>query len=517
METLEKIDVMDPVKADPIPVPPPDSFVDRTSQRAKESFGKVFVGGSMKAKVFRGGIWMGAGSFSEQLTRFGRNMILTRLLAPEAFGTMAVVLSAGSVIQMITDIGVKEAIIQNPRGSEKHYMSAAWWLASLRSLSIYACIFLLAPWISKFYGNHELVPLLRVVALTVILEGTLSSGAYVAIKNMSFKKWAAIHHGGGIGGVVITLILSLFIRDVWALVLGNVAESGMRWALSYALCPYLPSLSWDREAARDLLRFSRGLFGLSFLNLIFSRADVFVLAKLYSPAALGLYVMGIYLVQTPASFLMNLLGQTLLPTFSKVQGDKLRENRILLQVTSLLVQLGIPALVFMVLCGRPLLTLFYGARYAAAAVPLMVASCVVFINILNGQITTVFYGRGVPQLHRRAVAIMAILMVALVYPFGKWFGLAGGQVACLAAVLTGYVFQIARLCKLTDMSLLQYLKPFVSGTMLSLVVVAIWLGSRRFPMLSRPAATIFLGTLGCALAYVLCAAAFLHKSEQVTA
>lgn len=509
MEIIEQVDVIDPVMA-----PPPDPSFVRISKRLQRSLQHVRESRSLKAKVFRGGIWMGAGSFSEQLTRFGRNMILTRLLAPEAFGTMAVVLSAGSVIQMITDIGVKEAIIQNPRGSEDDYMSAAWWLASLRSLSIYACIFLLAPFISKFYGNHELVPLLRVVALGVILEGTLSSRAYVAIKNMSFKKWALIHHGGGIGGVLITLILSFFIRDVWALVLGNVAESAMRWVLSYVLCPYLPSLSWNREAARDLLRFSRGLFGLSFLNLIFSRADVFVLAKLFSPAALGLYVMAIYLVQTPAGFMMNLLGQTLLPTFSRVQGDKVRENRILLQVNSVLVQLGIPALVFMALCSRSLLSLFYGGRYAAAAVPLILASCVVFVNILNGQITTVFYGRGVPQLHRRAVAIMAVVMVALVYPFSKWFGLVGGQLACLIAVSIGYGFQLLRLQKLTDISLLQYAKPFASGAMLSLFVLAIWLATSRVPALSRPSANIFFAALGILLAYAFYGAAFLRKGEH---
>lgn len=514
MPILESIDAVAPlteVAADP----QAGGAVTRLSDRLKQSFGKVFQGGSMKAKVFRGGVWMGAGSFSEQVARFGRNMILTRLLAPEAFGTMAVVLSAGSVIQMITDIGVKEAIIQNPRGSEDDYMSAAWWLAAFRAFSIYAGIFLLAPWLSKFYGNHEIIPLLRVVALTVILEGTYSSRAYAAIKNMSFKKWAAIHHGGGIGGVILTLILSFFIRDVWALVLGTVAESAMRWVLSYVLCPYFPSLSWNREAARDLLRFSRGLFGLSFLNLIFSRADVFVLAKLYPPAALGLYVMGIYLVQTPAGFLMNLLGQTLLPTFSKVQGDKLRENRILLQVTSLLVQLGLPVLVFMVLCSRPLLTLFYGGRYAAGAVPLMFASCVVFLNILNGQITTVFYGRGVPQLHRRSVAIMAVLMVALVYPFSKWFGLPGGQIACLVAVFIGYIFQLERLRDLTDISLAQYAKPFLTGAMLSLVVVALWLGTRNVPALTRPLATVLLGGLGCCLAYAWCAAEFMRKREQI--
>ncbi len=332
---------------------------------------------------------------------------------------------------------------------------------------------------------------------------------------MRFKEWALIHHGGGIAGVVITLLLSLFIRDVWALVLGNLAESAMRCLLSYVFCPYFPSFSWDREAARDLLQFSRRLFGLSFLNLVFSRADVFVLAKLYSPADLGLYVMGIYLVQTPAGFLMNLLGQTLLPTFSKVQGDKVRENRILLQVTSMLVQLGLPAVVFIFFCGHSLLTLFYGPRYGAATLPLMLAACVALINILNGQITVLFYGRGEPQLHRRAVAIMAVLMIALVYPCARWFGLAGGQLACLAAVVTGFIFQLVRIRKLTDLSLIEFAKPFGYGLLLSLIIPLIWLLTHPFVQLSRPTANILLGTLGCALAYAFWAFAFLRNHEKV--
>jgi O-antigen/teichoic acid export membrane protein len=439
------------------------------------------------------------------------------LLAPEAFGIMAVVLSAGSLIQMITEMGVKEAIIQNPRGTENHYLSAAWWLACVRALSLYGCVFVLAPWIAKFYGNHELVPLLRVIALAVVFEGTLSSRAYVEIKNMNFRKWALINHGGGISGVIATVILSLFIRNVWALVLGNVAESGMRWVFSYILSPYLPSFSWERGAARDLLKFSRGIFGLSFLNLVFSRADVFVLAKLYSPADLGLYVMGIYLIQTPGAFLMNLLGQTLLPTFSKVQGDKVRENRILLQVTSVLVLVGMPGLLFVLFCGHSLLALFYGPRYAVAALPLGVATCVVFLNTLNGQITTVFYGRGVPQLHRTAVAIMAVLMAASVYPFARWFGIVGGQLACLLAVVCGFAFQLIRMHKLTDLNLARYARLLVSGFSISLAVLAICLIARSVPVLTRPLPNILFGAFGCLTAYALCGAAILKKRQNVVA
>jgi lipopolysaccharide exporter len=472
-------------------------------------------GHDLKAKLFRGGTWMGAGSFAEQVTRFARNMILARLLAPEAFGTMAIVLSAGSVIHTITDMGVKEAIIQNPRGTEESYASAAWWLALGRGLSLYALIFLLAPWMSSFYGSHELAPLLRVVGLGVILDGALSSKAYIAIKEMKFGKWAIINNLGGILGVVITVLLSFLMRDVWALVLGNVAESACRCLLSYILCPYLPSFSWEKAAASDLLQFSKGLFGLSFLNLIFMRTDVFVLAKLYTPVQLGLYVMAVSLIQTPSGFVMNLLGQTLLPTFSHVQDNDARVNRILIQVSAFLAFVGIPGFVFMIFCGRALLTLAYGHSYAAAAVPLVAASFVALINLLNGQVTTVFYSKGAPQLHRTCVVIMAAIMIVAIYPFVKSFGLVGGQIACLVSILSGYSFQLLRVHRITGLDLGRYAKAVIHPAVISLVVGFLCLGARYFPPLAAPLPTVVLGIIASLLAYALGAFAFLRNSRSL--
>ena len=184
--------------------------------------------------------------------------------------------------------------------------------------------------------------LLRVAATGLVLKGAISTRAYVAIREMKFKKWAFVSNGGGILGVFITVVLSFYIRDVWALVIGYVAENAARAIFSFALCPMVPRFPPQKEALHDLLRFSKGLLGLSLLNLIFIRTDVFALAKLYSPGALGVYAMAIYLAQTPSSFVINLLNQTLLPTFSHLRDDSDRMNRILLRSTSVTLMLGAP-------------------------------------------------------------------------------------------------------------------------------------------------------------------------------
>ena len=482
--------------------------------RIKTALESVLLGDSLRAKVFRGGAWLGGGNAAEQAARFGRNMILTRLLAPEAFGAMAIVLSANSLLQSFTDIGVREGLVQNPKGGEDAYVDTAWWLGIGRSFSLAAVLFLAAPLVAGFYGNADLTALLRVSTLGIMLGGASSPRAHVAMKQMKFARLAAIGNVGGICGVAFTILLSFLMRDVWALVIGGCAEMAFRCALSFILCPYAPSLRWNKQAARELLRFSRGLFGLSFLNLIFSRADIFVLAKLYSPAALGLYTMAIYVVQTPTSFLMNMLGQTLLPAFSQIQEDLKRTNRMLIQVSSLLVLVGVPAIAFVFFCGRSVLTLAYGPRYGAMTAALGLASCVALMNVLNGQITIVFYARGTPRLHRTAVAAMAVAVAVAIYPLAKWLGPVGGQVACLAAMTVGYLFQVLRVKGLTGLNLAAYSKSFLIATAASLCFLVLSIPTRSFVVFSRPAANISLGIVGCVLSYIAVGAVLFNERTR---
>ena len=328
--------------------------------RVKVAAHQVLLGEGLRAKATRGGAWLGSGSLAEQACRFARNMLLTRLLAPSDFGAMAIVLSSSSLVASISDVGVWPAVIQNPRGGDDVYLNAAWWLGIGRAILMYGTIFAAAPWVSHFYGNADLSGLLRVALLSTILDGMLSPRAKLAQKEMKFGRWAFISNGGGICGVILTIVLSFILRDVWALAIGYCGENAFRCLFSYILFPGLPSFKWDRHAVRDLLKFSKGMFGLSLLNLIFARTDIFVLGKPYSPAALGIYTMAVYLLQTPASFLVNMLGQTLLPAFSRVQTDTERVNRILVEVTSWIILLGLPAVAMIWLCGSALLTVAYG-------------------------------------------------------------------------------------------------------------------------------------------------------------
>jgi O-antigen/teichoic acid export membrane protein len=470
----------------------------------RASISRVTTGDGLRAKATLGGAWLGVGSFVEQVSRFVRNLLLARLVAPSAFGAMAIVLSSSSLIGSLSDVGVWQAVIQNPRGGEDDYLNAAWWFGLSRAICIYAAVFVAAPWVAAFYGIADLSALLRVTLLATLLDGLMSPRAKLAQKEMKFWRWAAINNGGGVCGVVLTIGLSFVLRDVWALAIGYCAENGFRCILSYILFPGLPSISWDKQALSEIWKFSRGMLGLSFLNLVFARTDIFVLGKLYPPAVLGVYTMAVYLIQTPTSFLINMISTTLLPAFAHVQGDKERTNRILYEVTWWILILGLPAVATVFLCRSSLLTVTYGARYSTASGALAFAASVALLNTLNSLVTCLFFGNGDPALHRRSVAISAIIMVIAIYPACKYFGLLGGQVAALAAVTASYVLQVARARVVTGLRFERYTKALAPAALMSVGILSAGFGAHYVWMTAGPLANITIAAVACLIAYVAC-------------
>jgi len=482
-------------------------------ERLKLTITELLQGDALRAKAMRGGAWLGAGSVAEQAFRFARNMILTRLLAPSAFGTMAIVMSSSAIVGALTEVGIKQAVIQNPRGSEKAYLNAGWWMGMWRAIGMYLIIVAMAPWVAHFYGVAELSALLRVALLSTLFDGAMSPRSILAQKELKFSRWTAITNGGGICGVILTVTLSFVMRDVWALAIGFGSENVFRCILSYILYPGLPSLRWESHAVRDLYSFSKQAIGLSFLNLIFSRTDIFVLGKLYSTTALGLYSMGVALVQTPCSFITTMMAQALFPAIAHVQEDKERVNRILMEATSWLILLGLPVVTVIYLCRHSLLMLVYGTRYVAAAGPLAVASTVVFLNILNAAITCVFSAVGRPALHRRAVAASAVVMLIAIYPACKWLGVVGGQVAALLAIIVSYLFQIMRMRGLTGLDLRRYAQAFIPAMVASAVILVLGIGARSFGFEARPGVNIALGAAACLTAYAFSVPAFVRTKQ----
>lgn len=480
----------------------------RSLDRLRKSASATVTGDTLRGKAVKGGVWIGGGSAAEQILRFARNILLARVLAPSDFGAMAIVLSVSSLVTSLSDVGMEPAVVQNPRGGEDAYLNAAWWIGLLRAICVYSLVGMASPWVGHFYGGVELSALLRVSVLSIILEALISPRAKLAQKEMRFAKLALFTNGGAICGVLTTIGLSLAWKNVWGLAIGYCSEGVFRCLLSYILYPGLASLKWEKQAYCDLLRFSKGVVGLSFLNLIFTRADIFVIGKIFSQEQLGIYSMAVNLLLTPATFLVRMLSSTLMPVLASVQHDTERLRRIVSAGTSWIILLGIPAVMAVNLCGSSLLTIVYGRRYAAASMALTVAAWVMLINVLNVVFTTLFFSIGRPELHRRAVAASAAIMLIAIYPSVHWLGTVGGQVAALVAISASYLLQISRARQIVGHGIVRYAPAAVPAFGAGALIVGAGIAARGLGWTASPNWSIAVAVAACMVGYGLCLPAF---------
>jgi len=465
---------------------------------------RLFPLNRLGVKMSQSVIWLAAGSGAGRGLSLMKNMILTRLLAPEAFGLMAIILAINSAFESFTEVGIRKAIIQHPRGEEHKYLNGAWWFAIIRALALYCTAYAASPWVAQFYNNSGLISLMRIGFLSILFNGMMSSRAYVAIKNMNFARWVIIYHGGDACGILMTISLASFYHNVWALVFGFAFGALARAVLSFVICPYRPGFSFDKSLLKDLFKYARGMLGIPVLTFIFMRADVFVLGKLCSPSSLGLYVMAAALARIPFELVTSIMNQIIMPTFSKMQTEKDKINKVLIDVTKVVAILGFPLLLFVSLYGQDVLSLAYGSQYAEAAAPFAVIFAASLMRTCSVPIAQVYFATAHPELHRLFVGVRAILIIILVIPCVKWFGLTGAAAAGLVSMLISYFFQILTLRRLTQLDLWSYCRLFISALAISPCVVLIWVITYKI-LPSHLYLRLLSGIFGCLLSYIISA------------
>ncbi|GAX61231.1 membrane protein [Candidatus Scalindua japonica] len=468
-------------------------------RKLTKNFGKIFSGTSLKDRAIHGGMWLGIGSTIENGLRFARNMILVRLLAPEAFGSMAILLAVNAAFESFTQIGIKEAIIQNPKGEEQTYLNGAWWVSFFRSIVLFAIAYVGAPWIARFYDDPELLPLLILSFSTILFNGFMSPRAFVVLKQMKYSRWVSISQGGSVCGILTAIILAFFITNVWALVIGFIVEAASRCFLSFMISPFIPGFDFDRKQLNELFKYVRGMFGLPILCFIFIQADIFVVGKLLSKGDLGLYSMVASLARIPSLLISIFINPIMMPVFSEMKDQKERINRAVMKTTSLTAYLGFPLLFLLFFNGKDLLYLVYGTQYTVVAIPFAIIFVTTLARTCGAPIATLFFATGRPEQQRLFVGIRAILIVIFIYPAVKWYGVVGAASAGLFAMMIAYFFQVVRLRYLTEIKIWEYFCIFPKALCCSLPVIIAWF--TMYKIMPFHQLGILPSIIGCVFAY----------------
>lgn len=342
-------------------------------------------GHGLFARALRGSV-LTAGSYATaQGLRLVSNLILTRLLYPEAFGVMALVSVALVGLQMFSDLGLGPAIAQNPRGDDPDFLNTAFTLNVLRGALLWLLTCALALPLAWFYEAPDLAWLLPVAGLTLLVSGFNPTRIDTANRHLVLGRLTALDLLSQVIGIAAMIGLAFALRSVWALVLGAVLGALAKLVLTWAFLPGPANrFRWEPAAASSLLRFGRWIFLSSTCGFLLAQGDKAIFGAWLSLEELGIYNIGFFLASFPLLLAQAVAGRILIPLYrdhhpaeSAANAARMRRLRVLLTGGTL----GL--LAFLGLIGQPLVGLLYDHRYAGAAAVVVVMSCVQMPGIVG--------------------------------------------------------------------------------------------------------------------------------------
>lgn len=333
----------------------------------------------LKARVLGAGKWIVAGHVASLAIRFGTNLVLTRLLAPEMFGLMALVLVVSSGLAMLSDVGIRPIVVQSPRGDDPSFLNTAWTVQVIRGAMLWtagAAVGLAIWWFARrfaaesgtVYADPQLPLVIAIYAFTQFIAGLLPAKLLSSRRRLLLARLTVLDLVAQLFAFVVTLVSAAAYPSVWALVAGGVAGAAFRLSLTWV---YLPGpacrFEWDRAAVREILSFGRWVFLSSSVAYLVTSGDRLMLGALVSPAELGIYSIAFLFASVPQTTLSQLMNHAAFPALSEIaRSAPERIGEVYYRLRHPFDGLALVMMGVFAVAGESIIGLLYDPRYHAA-------------------------------------------------------------------------------------------------------------------------------------------------------
>lgn len=251
--------------------------------------------------MLKAAAWALGGNISSQLLRLISNLILTRLLVPEAFGLVAAVNTLYFALIMLSDLGMYQSVVRSPHGADPRFLGTAWVMQGLRGILLAALVLLISRSLDlaaeagafsagTVYADPRLPPMMAVFALCALMQGLESMKLASAERELQVGYLTRFELASQFGAMVATLALTWATRSVWSLLLGSLVGSALRLTLSYL---YLPGRNdrpcWDQRHAQELFGFGKWVFLSSITGFLAANGEKIILGGSLSISSFGVF------------------------------------------------------------------------------------------------------------------------------------------------------------------------------------------------------------------------------------
>ncbi|MGY4858081.1 lipopolysaccharide biosynthesis protein [Cryobacterium sp. AP23] len=295
--------------------------------------------------------------------------VLTRLLSPEDFGLVAMATVVTAILQVFVEAGFVTVLVQKKELSPKD-SSTAFWTSVTLSVVLYAALFFTAPLLAGMFGEPDLTGVLRVMGLGLPISSLAQVPAALLERSFGFRSLAIRQVIGALCGAAVAIPIAFSGGGVWALVAQALVTNTASVVVLWSATTWRPKWEFSFSSLKSMWTMGVRIVGIGLLDALQQNIDKLIVGAFFSAQELGYY----YLAQRIGTILIELvttvMSKVTLTTFSKVQDDLPRLNRIFLQMTFASAAIGVPMFGLVAVLAAQIVPFAFGAGWDET-VPIM--------------------------------------------------------------------------------------------------------------------------------------------------
>ena len=374
----------------------------------------------MKEQAVRGVAWSLIERFGMHFLRFLLNIILARLLSPDAFGLIGMLVIFLEIANVVMDGGFVKAYVQKKEVSPKD-ASTIFYFNLLISIILYFIFYLTAPLIADFYSQPQLIEIIKVMGLVFIVNAIGLIQIAHLTRMVNFKLKSKIMMTATLMSGVFGIAAAYLGFGVWSLVIQNLARAVFKTVGFWITSKWKPKPVFSIESLKSMFAFGSWMLLSGIMHRLFRNLNLIVIGRVFPAAAAGFYTNSQQIQRTTSEQMVGAIGAVAFPVFSKMQDNKERLRNGMRQFLRHTLFLMTPLLVILIVVAEPFVIILLKEKWAPM-VPYLQWLCIVGILFpLNTTNVQLLVAQGKSNLNFRLSLIknlLRVINIAIMYRFG---------------------------------------------------------------------------------------------------
>lgn len=321
---------------------------------------------SLKDKTIKGTFWSAADAILGQGVMFVVGIVLARLLSPEEYGLIGIVLIFTSIMLGIVDSGFSNSLIRKQHVTDDDYNTLFFFNLAV-SILLFLSLFAGAPWIAWFFERPQLVALVRVMGLLLILQALSIVQMTILSRKIDFKTKTKASLISSVSSGLVGIGMAFMGYGVWSLVVQQLTRQ-----LLYTICLWLynrwwPKLKFSMESLRYMWGFGWKLLLSGLIDRVWADLKKIVVSRYYSPAMLGQFTKSGEYAKIFSSNLTSIIQRVTYPVLAQVQDDKKRMKSAYRRVIKMTMFVTVVSMFALGAVSEPFIYCLIGSKWHIAA------------------------------------------------------------------------------------------------------------------------------------------------------